>query len=117
MLAGLARHAAQVLRQPGFTFDAETPNSLGRDSEAMSAALEKEAGELQALTQEELGQKRLRRRIELGHKEKALAATKEAVSEAAALLKGLFVFTGNRFLAKRLRPSHRKKGPPASAKE
>lgn len=120
VLAGLARQAAQVLRQPGFIFDAETPNSLGRDSEAMAAALEQEASQLQQLTQEGLGQKRLRRRIELGHKDEALAATKEAVSEAAALLKGLFVFTGNRFLAKRLRPSHRKKGSgggAATAKE
>jgi hypothetical protein len=118
ILAGLARQASQVLRQPAFYFIATTPGSVGTNSASLAAALEARATALQESTSKLLGNHKLRRQIELGNKDAALAATKQAISEAATLLKGLFVFTGNRFVARRLRPSHKKKGgrrpdPPA----
>ena len=109
-LGGLARQAAQALRDPAFFFDTSWPNACGRSSAELARMLETSARELLELHQQALSRQRVRRRIELGNKEESLAATRTAISEGASLLKGLLTFAGNAFLARRLRPSHRKKG-------
>jgi hypothetical protein len=113
VLAGILRQGAQCLRQPNFEFDPQTPGSSGRDSARMAAELDRAATKLMEITQRQVLEERTRRRVELGRKDEQLAATKEAISEASSLLKGLFIFTGKAFMARRLRPSHKKKGGPA----
>lgn len=114
ILAGLLRQGAQCLRQPNFEYTGKARGALGRDSATMATELDRAATKLMEITQRQLLDQRLRRRAELGRKDEELAATKEAITEASSLLKGLFIFTGNAFMARRLRPSHRKKGGPAA---
>jgi hypothetical protein len=115
VLAGMLRQGAQCLRQPSFEFDAQNPRSLGCNSATIATMLDRAATKLMEITQRQVLEERTRRRVELGHKDEQLAATKEAITEAASLLKGLFIFTGNAFMARRLRPSHKKKSGPATA--
>lgn len=110
MLVRLVQQAANVFKDPLYTFDEKRDNALGVSSAFIAKQLEDVAGDLRELHEEQLEVQRIRRRAELARKDQKLAATKLAISEAAALIKGLFVFTGNRYQARRLRPSHRKKG-------
>lgn len=110
ILAGLGRQAAQVLKQPAFAFEPNAVGSSGFDSQGLSELLESKAQEVQRLAGDVQGRIKVRRQTEQGNKDEALAATKTAISEAAALLKGLFVFSGKSNLARRMQPSHRKKG-------
>ena len=110
MLVRLVQQAANVFKDPRYTFDKTRDNALGVSSAFIAEQLEEVAGNLRELHEEQLEVQRIRRRAELARKDQKLAATKLAISEAAALIKGLFVFTGNRYQARRLRPSHRKKG-------
>lgn len=114
VLAGMLRQGAQCLREPNFEFGPQSPNSIGRDSATLATELDRAATKLMEITQRQVLDQRMRRRVELGRKDEQLAATKEAITEASSLLKGLFIFTGNAFMARRLRPSHRKKGGPAA---
>lgn len=115
MLVRLMQQAASALRDPSYSFDETREGAHGLASAPLADQLEQVASGLKQLNEEQLEVQRIWRRAELARKDQKLAATKLAVSEAAALIKGLFVFTGNRFQARRLRPSHRKKGGQAKS--
>jgi hypothetical protein len=109
MLAALARQAALYLRQPEHRFEPHQDLKTV-DTDLMVATLERVAEELSALAAGELLRRRARRGLELDNKAAQLAVTKTAISEVAGLLKGLLTFAGKGIHARRLRPSHRKKG-------
>lgn len=109
-LVSLARAAAAALLQPGFRYDGASP--LLFDGDLLSQALEASARRLEEIAQGEVLQLRARRGVELGNQAARLAETRLAISEGAALLKGLLTFTGNGVRARRLLPSHKKKGGP-----
>jgi len=110
LLAGLARQAAYALREPKYYFEKGASPALGASSAELADSLEAAATSLYEVAERQLTEQRKRRQIELGNKEETVATAREAISEASSLLKGLFVFTGNAPHARRLRPSHRKKG-------
>ena len=117
-LASLLRQGAMALRTPAFAFEPR-PELAPGGSAGLADLLEAEARQLTEMTEGRLLPSRFRRSVGLGDKDEKLAATRTAISEGALLLKGLLTFTGNGFHARRLRPSHRKKGggSPAPAKD
>lgn len=112
MLTALLRQAALVLRTPAFEFGPQELAPLG--SAGLADLLEAESRAVTEMMDGRLVPLRFRRSVGLGNKEEQLAATRTAISEGALLLKGLLTFTGNAFHARRLRPSHRKKGGAAA---
>ncbi len=104
ILVGLARKAAQALREPQYYFEPEPAAGLAFSSSRLADELERASGALARLADQQLKEQRKRRQAQLGVKEERLASTKEAISGAAAVLKGFYLFTGNSFHARRLRP-------------
>ena len=104
----LAKTTLAALRTP----DAEIGESglPGVTTERLAAGLERNIQVLEEVHLDRVGTVRRNRKVELGHKEAQLGATKAAISQAASLLKGLLTFTGRAYLTKGLLPSHRKKG-------
>lgn len=115
----VARETAGSLRSPQLTGGAGLQASGGPEAEAVVAALEAAAGQLEAhLKRLEPGQKR--ETYSVGRKEQERQETRATRLAAQDLLVGLYRAAGQNHLAARLRPkqkSKREAGEPAPPRE